>query len=724
MDKRPLGIIGAVFFLTVLVLSRFGYEKSLFILPIFLLAVFLVFLKQRKLKFFTVISSAVFCASLLFGATDASFRTNENYFSGQNIAVEGVICERPYISNSKHYVIIKTDKLNGEDVKIKIRVNTVSLPKNATLYNNVKLKANLYKVNALDDGAMRGLKCKNICLTGTVADNSFKAYENEDKPFLYYILSFRYKIFDTIAELLPNDIGGFIAGITIGEKRLMSNELLEKFRITGTSHILVVSGLHVAIWSGFLFKLMRRFFSRKISSVASIVFLLFFIVFTGFTASVIRAGVTMILNYIAIIFSEKPDSLNTLGVSALVLTAVDPFSIYNAGTVFSFASVFGILLMNEYVMKFLKQKIAKVKLKLPRNLLKYSVSLILVSLSAQIFTYPVSVLFNLNFSFLSVVSNFFISSLGTFTMVTGGVGATLLSLIPDFILGKLSFGASITVSKVIISIIDKFSRFDFLYRNVTTIENNIFLLLVAILLFLIVFASMSAKKKTAVFASFLVPIFLVSNLLPSLYKTKVVEFAVIDVGYGMCISFSHGNETVMLSCSGDYGAVNKICDYLKYRGVEKIKAVYLPVNRNMALVSNVKDIKNFFDVESVVTSSEYKFSDICEKTISADYVDAQYFGGKVNIEFYTQKNCSFALVKTGDARILINFYGRLRQENLPQGCINPDIYVTMYENTYRTDFSATKEYIITNSFDTSVPVTAKNIHSTMNDSTYIKPILV
>lgn len=724
MDKRPLGFIGAVFFLTVLVLSRFGFEKSLYILPLFLIAVFLVFLKQKKLKFFAAVTASVLCASIIFYVADVNFRAKEEYFAGQNVTVEGVICERPYISNSKYYVIIKTDKINGDEVSAKVRVNTVSLPENATLYNTVKLKANLYKIDSLDDGAMRTLKSKNICLTGSCVDNSFEAFENDNKPFIYYILSYRYNLFDTIAELLPNDIGGFIAGITLGETSLISEEMSEKFRITGTSHILVVSGLHIAVWSGFLYKVLRMLFSRKISSFFSIIFLLFFMAFTGFTASVIRAGVMMIFNYVAIILLEKPDSLNTLGISALVLTAAQPFSIYNVGTVYSFASVLGILLMLEYIYVKIKDKILLIKPKILRKAVLYSVSLVLVSLSTQIFTFPVSVLYNMNFSFLSVVSNFFISSLGTLAMVSGGVGTIILSFFPNFILGKLSFGTSIIASRLIISIIDKLSEFDELYVNVTTFENYILLGLLAVVLLLITLSRMSPKRKTAVFASFLAPVLLISNLIPMVYRNTFVEFAVVDVGYGMCVTFSHGGETVMLACSGSYAAENKIADYLEFNNTNKIKALYLPVNQNMALVKKAKDIKDIFETESVITSSEYRFSDIAEKTVSADFVSSEYFLGKLKIDFYTKKNCSFALATVGNTRILINFYGRLNEEFLPQGCINPDVYVTMYANTYRTDFSATEEYIVSTNYKTTVPITAQNVHSTMNNSTYIKSIKV
>ncbi len=724
MDKRPLGIIGAVFFLTVLVFTRFGFEKSVYILPVFLLAVFLVFFKQKKLQFFAVVASSVLCASLIFGAADLSFRTNEQYFSGKKVAVEGVICERPYTSVEKQYMIIKTDKVNGENVSMKIRVSALFLPEDATLYNRVKLKANLYKVDSYDDEIMRSFKSKGICLTGSAVGGTIKAFENQDKPFMYHVLSFRYRLYDTIKNYLPNETGGFIAGITMGDKFLMSDELVEKFRITGTSHILVVSGLHIAMWSGFLYWVLSLFFTKRTASFISIVFVLLFIAFSGFTPSVVRAGVMMILNYTAIICGEKPDSLNTLGIAALILTAFNPFAVYNVGTVFSFASVLGIILMFEYVYPKVEKKLNCIKNKIVKKILVGASTIIMLSLSAQIFTYPVSVLYNIKFSFLSVISNFLISSLSTLAMVTGGIGTVVISFIPGFFAGKISFGTSEAISNLILRIIDRLSVYESFYKSVTTMENYVFLALVFLLILILVFVSVKVKRNVLIFVSFLIPVILISNFGPRIYKSNVVDFSVIDVGDGMCVALTYNDEAVLLSCSNDYGAKEKITHHLSFRGVNKIEAVYLPVNRSTSLVEGVRALVKDFPVESVVTSAKHSFPYISENITSADYVEAEYFGGKAEISYYTMKKASFALVKVGSERMLINFYGSLSEENLPLTCVNPDVYVTMYGNSYKTDFTGTKDFVISTSYKATYPVTAENVHVTMNDSTYTKLILV
>lgn len=720
MEKRPLGIIGAIFFLTMVVLSRFGLEKSIYILPLFLIAVFFVFLKQSKIKYFILISSAIFCACIIFSVTDRNFTVKEEYFSGKNISVEGVLYQKPYFNGENYILYVETDKVNNQEVSMKIRVKSLTLPEKATLYNKVKLKANLYKTDSLDDGVKSSYRAKGIVLTGSCAGNSLSAYENHNKPLNYHLLSYKYKLTDLLWNILPNDVGAFIAGIVFGEKDLLSSELNSEFRITGTSHILVVSGLHVAIWSGFIYYLLKKLMSAKAATVISIAFILLFMAFTGFTPSVVRAGVMMIIHYLAVMCGERPDSLNTLGIAALIISVLSPFSVYSVGTVFSFASVLGILLMNEYINPTVKRLISHIKPKIIRKIVDFIISTVLVTLSAQIFTFPVSVLYNIDFSFISVISNFFITVFSTIAMVCGGFGTILLSFAPDFLLTKILLGTSIISSEFILHIIDKLSVYDFLYQNVTTFENYLFIILTGTLLFLLPFINISSKKKYSILAMLLVPIALISYLLPAAYKSNSVEFAVIDVGDGMCATFTHNGETVMLGCGGNDYQLQNITDYLEIRKADKIKALYLPVDKNAKLVSFAGKINDEIDVESVVTSSDYKFSFVSENYTSADYVAAEYFLGKLRIDYFTDKNCSFALATVGKTRILINFYGSLKEEILPYSCINPDIYVTMYSNTFKTDFSATEKYVVSSENSGFVPESADSIHFTANDSDYIK----
>ena len=124
----------------------------------------MIFLKEKKLKFFAVIAASVLYASAVFSVAERTFHMNEVYFAGKDVSVEGIIWEKPYIHNDAQYVVIKTDKVDGQKVTMKVRINVLDLPEEADFNTKVKLRANLYKVSGLDTSSS-SLKSQNICLS-------------------------------------------------------------------------------------------------------------------------------------------------------------------------------------------------------------------------------------------------------------------------------------------------------------------------------------------------------------------------------------------------------------------------------------------------------------------------------------------------------------------------------------------------------------------------------
>ena len=148
-----------------------------------------------------------------------------------------------------------------------------------------------------------------------------------------------------------------------------------------------------------------------------------------------------------------------------------------------------------------------------------------------------------------------------------------------------------------------------------------------------------------IFALFLAPLMLVSNLLPAIYRNVFVEFAVINVGEGMCVTFSNGRETVMFGCGGDRYSVDAISDYLSDRKIDNVKALYIPVDNKAILANNARVLCKELNVETIVTSAEYKFSFLSENVTSADAIAASYFNGRLKIDYFTEKNFFIHIAK-------------------------------------------------------------------------------
>ncbi len=153
----------------------------------------------------------------------------------------------------------------------------------------------------------------------------------------------RYRAGDTILEKLPVRLSGIVAAMAVGDRRFLPLEAVKAYRMAGLSHMLVVSGMHMSILCGAAYFLLQKLLRRRtVASAASMALVLAFMVFTGFTPSVVRSGVGCLLVLSAPFFSRQADLFTSLGLSAVLLCLQNPFAAADAGVLLSFTSTIGV----------------------------------------------------------------------------------------------------------------------------------------------------------------------------------------------------------------------------------------------------------------------------------------------------------------------------------------------------------------------------------------------
>ncbi|MBN1567326.1 MAG: ComEC/Rec2 family competence protein [Acidobacteria bacterium] len=148
---------------------------------------------------------------------------------------------------------------------------------------------------------------------------------------------------DPIATADKSQLAAVLASLTIGEYSGLNNSTREVFQNSGTYHVLVVSGLHVAWIAGLLLQITRLFFiPEKIRYLSVALAIFFYTCIVGFQASITRC-LWMFLLYLAgrMIF-RKADPTNILLASALILLAAQPDWLFETGFQLSFLSVMAI----------------------------------------------------------------------------------------------------------------------------------------------------------------------------------------------------------------------------------------------------------------------------------------------------------------------------------------------------------------------------------------------
>ena len=122
-----------------------------------------------------------------------------------------------------------------------------------------------------------------------------------------------------------------LSAMLLGDRTLLSAQLRDAFQRTGTFHLFVVSGLHIALLAGGLFWLLRRVRLPEGAAVlVTIAITCAYTLLTGFGVPAQRALLMTSLYLLARWFDRRSHALNALGVAALLVLALDPRALYTA----------------------------------------------------------------------------------------------------------------------------------------------------------------------------------------------------------------------------------------------------------------------------------------------------------------------------------------------------------------------------------------------------------
>lgn len=167
-------------------------------------------------------------------------------------------------------------------------------------------------------------------------------------------------IFDSlINKLFTEPYGSFFASLLIGLRPSLDSSIIDTFKTLGLSHLLAVSGYNLtltAVITENLF-IILPFHWRKILTLSLVIG---FVIFTGASASVVRAGCFTILGIIAQLAGRQARSLNVILVTATAMSLFHPLVLqYDKGFQLSIMAIVGLFFIAPTVKIILeKSKIA------------------------------------------------------------------------------------------------------------------------------------------------------------------------------------------------------------------------------------------------------------------------------------------------------------------------------------------------------------------------------
>ena len=232
-------------------------------------------------------------------------------------------------------------------------------------------------------------------------------------PYYKGIAEFRMQCAGVLEKIcMPEDVAVFKA-VLLGDTSDMNPEMRDMYQRNGISHLLAVSGQHLAIIGGGIYLMIRRAGAGYgKAGMISAVLVISYGIMTGSSGSAIRAVIMIVCLWLAAVKGRSYDTLSALGAAALILLYRQPYLLYHSGFELSFGAVLAISGLGGWMQSFLELERAWEKT-------------LLISLSVQIVLTPIVLYHYFQHPLYGIFLNLLVIPLVSILMYSGILGIVL-----------------------------------------------------------------------------------------------------------------------------------------------------------------------------------------------------------------------------------------------------------------------------------------------------------
>ncbi|MFD1772859.1 ComEC/Rec2 family competence protein [Paenibacillus rhizophilus] len=221
-----------------------------------------------------------------------------------------------------------------------------------------------------------------------------------------------------LESLFRKKDAGYLKGLIIGMQDELDPETYREFSRLGLTHILAISGMHVAVYAGFLlFVLSRLRFTRETTLTVTLLLVPAYVILSGAGPSVVRAGMMSMIALYAARMGVLKDGMHILAASALLMLVWEPYFLLNVSFQLSFLVTAGLMVyvpLATPLVTFLPRRLG---------------SAVAVTLVAQLVSFPLTIYYFNQFALLSFAANLALVPFITFAVLPAGTAALLLGKI-------------------------------------------------------------------------------------------------------------------------------------------------------------------------------------------------------------------------------------------------------------------------------------------------------
>ncbi len=324
----------------------FHQSELLLAIAAFLLLAVVALLRNSRLVAGACCCLGLFCAGALTALAHAPGPAPELDAEGREIVIlAGCVVEPPAISGERERFLLELEPHARAQVTLYTKEGE-TLPalrygQNIELDARVRPPRNFGNPGAFDYA--RYLARQDIYWTASGAAGTVRILPGRcGSPFQKFAMNLRAAILSRTERLYRGSDyqTGMMQALLMGQTFQLQRVWTEQYRNTGTFHVLVISGTHVAILAAFFLFLLRIcFVPESVALVLTAAVAWLYAVISGWGAPCVRSAAGLTLFLVCAWFFRQRRVVNLLAAVALVFLVFDPGQLFEASFQLTFLAV-------------------------------------------------------------------------------------------------------------------------------------------------------------------------------------------------------------------------------------------------------------------------------------------------------------------------------------------------------------------------------------------------
>lgn len=340
------------------------------------------------------------------------------FTDSQHVELTGIIAHEPDIRRYYNQYTIEVTHINERPIKSRsdydhVLVRTKQIEN--FVYGDTIKAVGIMEIPSESDNFSYKNYLLRYSTSRIISDAHITKIQDHTKSVFGVILEQKQTFESLVNKLYPEPQSSFMAGLLIGSRKGIPEDLLEQFNTTGLTHVIAISGYNITLIIVFLSAILG-FIPRKTRYVLIVIGIIIFCIFTGATAAVVRASIMGILGLMAYHNGRSAEVLVSISATAASMVLYNPLILwYDAGFQLSFLAVLGLVLFGnklESFFSFLPQTFA----------IRESVAM---TIAAQIIALPLMIVLFEKISLVSVLANVLVAPFLTISMFIGFISVAL-----------------------------------------------------------------------------------------------------------------------------------------------------------------------------------------------------------------------------------------------------------------------------------------------------------